>query len=255
MELNGDESKPFGLLENKSTEVENRVWKGIKQSLSVIENVPDEDVVISSERTNDSEFEDATDFLALAWRLSANGQKEMGFDFDLFKKILVEKPKLRFYLAYKALGETHETEKELTEQGMIFDKVEKEWTNELSNVLADEVNKLDDMNESEVEGRLFVYADLATRSLHNLDLIDIDKISKESAEYSNRPIGESYLTLEQIEKVIVALLDMLGEKNIPFSANAENYRLTIVRYMEKLIESREKNAGLANSLFTKKTDQ
>jgi hypothetical protein len=182
-----------------------------------------------------------------------SGQEPMNdFDTKKFEETLENRPKLKFYLTFKALSDWETAEVELKSQGMIFKDVEKKWTDDMIGVLINEANSLGALPESEVEWRMTVFADLVERSLVNVDMIGVDKLLKESPDYSSRAVGESYLSLEQVEKFCSVLLQKLNETPVSLSVQASNNKQKIENMILRLEARRGVNDGLVEDFFRTK---
>ena len=85
----------------------------------------------------------------------------------------------------------------------------------------------------------------------NVDLMPINKLVEESEEYTTRAIGDSYLTLEEVERIGKSLLD--GTEVIRlFPTEEERGKWKIISgTYEKLWRRREENNHLVEDLFKK----
>lgn len=246
----GEKPEVRGLLTDN--QAEERIWRESVKALNLVANTDDNSFNITVARDNSKEFEDSVDFLAMAWRMTGSGQKSLaGFDQNRFIELLNEKPKLKFYLTVVVLR-NFETEDELRDQGVKFEEVSSTWTEDLVQTLISEVNTLHDLSDIEIERRMSIFVDQFSRSLINIDNMNIDDLLKDSPKYTAKQIGDSYLSLEQVERVAKALLLQLDTGTVELSAKAANDLETIRSLISKLDTRRSNNENLVSKFFDKK---
>ena len=165
--------------------------------------LPDTDFVMGEQVTGNPEnFDRDTSWAAWGWRLAGQeGEEENRTVEDL----LAKRPRLRFFVAYKALSDAFETESEMKEQGQVLKPATREWRSKLVDVLNNGIEELARLPENEKIGRLELIKNLVSRSLMNISQIPIDRLDKDGASYASEAVGESYLTLEEVDRIGEAL--------------------------------------------------
>ena len=226
-------------------------WKRVAIASESLAKIPDDSFVMNAKRGEGKtiEFEEQTELLALGWRMIGNGQIPEGQTPNDLLASFENKSRLKFYLTYKALTDVYETDQE----GVLkFEPVKREWRETLTEVLLEEVDKLDTMDEKEQLGRLEIFDELSTRWMANVDLISIERLLLDNPENAEKSIGESYLTLDEIEKVGQRLLEKSTGVEVLFGSPEKKLKWKIIgRNFDKLWNRRKDNEALVDDFLKK----
>jgi hypothetical protein len=236
--------------EGKLTPIElgEEKWGEIIAAAKSLKAVPDKDFKMSIERDVDKpqDFEKQTELVALGWRLIGSGQIPTGIDVSEVTSSFEGKSRLKFYVTFKALSDTFETEGEKNDV-FIFNEVTSDWRETLTEEMVTEATNIGKLDEEERLGRLAIFADLSTRWLENVNFMPIDKLGEDGKEV----VGESYLTMEEIERIGKVLLEKTGAERL-FSSKAEKPLWERIGHsFEKLWKRRQENEGLVEDFFKK----
>lgn len=225
--------------------LETIIKERIETAVSDLSNVPDESVKYTATRgkENPEKFEDDTELVALGWRMDPNSEK--------ISSLLKDKPRLRFYVTFKALNDTLQTETEYKSMDVQFEEVTKEWREALTDEMINEAKNLNELSAEDRIGKLDMFRDLGSRCLAHVELMSIDKLVDDGEAYSTKAIGESYLTLEQVERVGKALLEGSVAERLFATEDEKKEWGVIGRTYQKVWIRREENNRLVEDFFKK----